>query len=540
MTAWAEAAALAVGTFVSEDLTCIAAGLSVRRGRIDPLIAIAGCCAGIYLGDLGLWTIGRLVGPRLIRARWAARWTARALPPDRLRRFADWFDRHAAAAILAGRVVPGSRLPIYLAAGCAGRSAGPFFLWAAVAALLWVPLLVGLAGALGETILLPMEFLLGVGLPALALAALALFAALAGLRLAFTARRRARLVAAVSRLWRWEFWPAWLFYLPVVPWIAWLSIRHGGFATITAANPAIPDGGFVGESKHAILARLPERFTAPGALIAPGHPERRLDDLRRALQDRGWMFPIVLKPDVGQRGAGVRILKSIDAAADYLRRHPAAVLAQVYHPGPHEAGIFYYRIPGGPAGRVFSITDKHFPEVVGDGGATLEDLIWADPRHRMQARTFLARHAADRRRIPAAGERVRLAHAGNHCQGTMFADGAHLITPELERAVDGIARCFEGFFIGRFDVRYGDREAFKAGRDLTIVELNGVTSESTNIYDSSRSIFWAWRTLCRQWSLLFRIGALNRSRGVRASRSRDLLEALALWRRQAPPLPIAD
>jgi hypothetical protein len=107
------------------------------------------------------------------------------------------------------------------------------------------------------------------------------------------------------------------------------------------------------------------------------------------------------------------------------------------------------------------------------------------------------------------------------------------MTAELERAIDAIARRFEGFFIGRFDVRYASIEGFRAGRDLAIVELNGVTSESTNLYDPSWSLWAAYRTLFQQWSLLYRIGAANRQRGHGVSTLRDL--AGLLWRHSGGP-----
>jgi hypothetical protein len=158
----------------------------------------------------------------------------------------------------------------------------------------------------------------------------------------------------------------------------------------------------------------------------------------------------------------------------------------------------------------------------------------------MQARIFLARHDAQRGRVLAAGERFALALAGNHCQGTMFRDGAHLITPALERAVDASARHFQGFFIGRFDVRFTDAEAFQAGRDFAIVELNGATSESTNLYDPSWSLFAAYRTLFRQWSLLYRIGYANRQRGHPATGILELLRLVFDYYRGLRVDPIAD
>jgi hypothetical protein len=46
-----------------------------------------------------------------------------------------------------------------------------------------------------------------------------------------------------------------------------------------------------------------------------------------------------------------------------------------------------------------------------------------------------------------------------------------------------------------------------------IVELNGATSEATSIYDPRNSLFSAYRTLFRQWSLVFAIGARNGANG---------------------------
>src|ERR1700747_2897959 len=60
---------------------------------------------------------------------------------------------------------------------------------------------------------------------------------------------------------RWEFWPPYLLYPPVVAYIAYLGVRCRSCTLFTAATPAIPAGGFVGESKHQILEHL--RDAAP-------------------------------------------------------------------------------------------------------------------------------------------------------------------------------------------------------------------------------------------------------------------------------------
>jgi hypothetical protein len=332
----------------------------------------------------------------------------------------------------------------------------------------------------------------------------------------------------------------WLFYAPVGLWTIALAIRHGGVRTITAANPGIADGGVVGESKFDILRRLPHDWTIPSTLVAPGDLAGRLGNLRACMDRREWHFPIVLKPDAGQRGTGVRIANCLEEAEAYLSRISGPVLVQPYHPGPFEAGVFYYRLPGTAAGRILAITDKHFPVVIGDGRSSLEDLIWEHGRYRMQAKTFLARLGGRRHEIPAAGARVAIGIAGNHAQGAMFTDGSAMRTAALEARIDAIAREFPGFFIGRFDVRYSSREEFMAGRDLAIVELNGATAECTNIYDPARSLFSAYRTLFRQWQLVFAIGAANRRAGWPVSPRQRFAALIGAHLRSSTPFPVSD
>src|SRR5262245_15874449 len=485
----AQLLALVFGTFVSEDLTSIAAGLLINQGALGALPATIACAAGIYLGDLGLWIVGRALGSRAL----AWKRVKAHVPPAGIRRFTSWFEAHTAAAILGSRFAPGTRLPLYVAAGACRTPFGPFARWSLVAVAIWTPILVGASALAGEHLAGVLAEWIAVGRD------ISLVAAVVGLvawrlivRVA-SRRGRQQIAARISRLWRWEFWPMWAFYSPVALWTACLALRHGGYRTLTAANPGMPDGGVVGESKHEILSRLPEAWTIPSQAIEPAPLADRLAALEAVLRARGWALPVVLKPDVGQRGTAVRVVRTIASAAEYFERLGERIVVQPYHRGPFEAGVFYYRMPDWSRGRILTITDKHFPVVVGDGRSTLEDLVWAHRRYRMQVATFLERLGDRRHEIPTEGSRVALGLAGNHAQGAMFTDGRSLITPALEARIDGIARAYPGFFIGRFDIRYADRDAFMAGRDLAIVELNGATAECTNIYDPAGSLLSAYR-----------------------------------------------
>jgi hypothetical protein len=363
--------------------------------------------------------------------------------------------------------------------------------------------------------------------------------------LVFSLRRRLSahgrpLSVCLARWSRWEFWPMWLFYAPVVLWVFCLALRHRGIATITASNPGIPDGGVVGESKFRILSRLPSDCTIPSALFEGGPAPHRVAAIVALMREHQWSFPVVVKPDVGQRGVGVRLAQRVADLETYCEHQAGPILVQPYHPGPFEAGIFYYRIPGEVRGQILSITDKHFPVLVGDGRSTLEALVWAHPRYRLQASTFLTRHSRELDRVLAPGERFQLAMAGNHAQGTLFRDGAHLWTPALERRIDEIARSYRGFFVGRFDVRYSDVEGLQAGRGLAIVELNGATAESTDIYDPNRSLPSAYRQLFTQWSIVFAIGAANRGMGVPVTSTRRLAGLLRAHMKSSPAFALSD
>src|SRR3974390_1719819 len=165
-------------------------------------------------------------------------------------------------------------------------------------------------------------------------------------------RGRRKLAGWWRRLYRWEFWPPYLFYPPVIAYIAYLGIRFRSWTLFTAANPAIPAGGFVGESKHQILEHLKD--AAPwlpcSTLLVSGVPFQRLAEAEEFMRQHGLQFPVVLKPDAGQRGSGVAIVRSPEQLCEYLTHSSFPVILQEYVPGK-EYGVFYYRHPGSERGR---------------------------------------------------------------------------------------------------------------------------------------------------------------------------------------------
>jgi len=329
-----------------------------------------------------------------------------------------------------------------------------------------------------------------------------------------TYRGRRLLLSRWRRITEWEFWPVWLFYVPVVFYIVYLGIKHRCLTLFTAANPVLSDGGFAGESKAEILRGLPPgviaRFDLVPATLPPGDRGARA---RNFMEREHLEFPIVVKPDVGERGDGVAIVHDARQLDAQLAAADRDVLVQEYVPGV-EIGVFYYRMPGEDAGRIFGVTEKCLQSVTGDGVTSLETLILNDERAMRQAPLFLKRHCHELLDIPATGETIPLGELGNHCQGAVFLDGKRYITPNLEAAIDRISRAYHGFYIGRYDVRAPSEEDLLRGRSLTVLELNGVSSEATNIYDPANTLRQAYATLFDQWRITFAIAEANQSAGA--------------------------
>jgi hypothetical protein len=311
----------------------------------------------------------------------------------------------------------------------------------------------------------------------------------------------------------------------------------------SAANPGIFSGGLVGESKFDILKTLsvtsPE-FTANAALITGVDFMSRSKALEKACEELQVGFPFILKPNLGQRGAGFKLVRERSAADNYLRQTSAPVLVQHYAPGPFEIGVFYYHFPHEAQGKIFAITEKIFPVLVGNGRSTFRQLIQADARAHMIAEKYERRFAARLDIAPEAGERIKLVEAGNHAQGCIFRDGQRLITPALEARIDQISQRMNGFYIGRYDIRFQNEEDLCAGRNFQIIELNGAASEATNIYDARNSLWSAYQTLFEQWKLVFAIGADNRRHGFKPMGLFALLRVWHRYARSSAQYPVSD
>lgn len=332
-----------------------------------------------------------------------------------------------------------------------------------------------------------------------------------------------------------EWWPAVVVYLGMIPRWFRLGIRYRFRLVFTAVSPGIPNGGGIaGASKIAILdgfAHAPEGTVLAHAVVQPHKDaEHRVQQAIELLESRPDLggYPIILKPDPGEQGMGVKLCKHEDDIREYFDRTPDPAIMQKYHPGPKECGLFWVRrtdrldddpADPTPAGRITGITAKHFPVVTGDGQRTLRQLIMDHPRYRCQRVVYFTRHLHSLSRVIPEGEDFVLTTAANHAQGAMFTDGHALITPELEAAIDQVSRAYKGanggpFDYGRFDLRYESDELLMQGKGFAIVECNGCTSEPTHMYDPKNTFSQMFWTIWKQWGTLCRLGEARRQTGV--------------------------
>ncbi len=492
------------GTFVLEDVTlALALGL-VSKGQVSIVPAFLACFLGISIGDIGLYFLGRFASRCGLDRRFDSIRQARA------RLVRENHQNILTYSVVISRFVPGARLPTYLIAGVLKFPLTRFLIITIMTVGTWVIL----AFILGQSIrhVLMDHWILTV-LTFLLLLRLIKFIIP---KLSDPWERRS-LFHSWRQLLSFEFWPAPLFYLPIVPYYIYLSIRNRSILAPFYANPQIENAGLIGESKWDFLKYLDPN--SPSTLrtfkIKKKADFAVVQDL---LNHQSFSYPFIIKPDVGQRGFGVRIIRNEFDLTEYLLLADFDMIVQELSRYSCEAGIFYVRQPHEKNGFIFSLTDKQFPFLIGDGKTMLGDLILKDNRARIIASTYFSRHRQSLNKIPANNQKVILSECGNHCQGAIFLNGKHMMTPELRLAIESLASQIPHFYFGRFDIRYQDAQSLMNGHRFEIVEVNGAGSEATHIWDPSTRLIDAYWTLFRQWELLFEIGAqIKKSKSIKSN-----------------------
>ena len=160
------------------------------------------------------------------------------------------------------------------------------------------------------------------------------------------------------------------------------------------------------------------------------------------------------------------------------------MVLQEFIPYEGEAGIFYVRRPGEAHGR---ITSRHPQDRPRRGGRRALHAPRADPRRPARGARAASlsaapqgparRRAQDRRDGAPRVQRQPL--QGLDLPGRRRRDHPR----RSPRASSRSRRSIPDFHFGRIDLRFASIAALRKGEDFRIIEINGVGSEATHIWD---------------------------------------------------------
>ena len=311
----------------------------------------------------------------------------------------------------------------------------------------------------------------------------------------------------LTKFYKWEYWSPSMFYIPNLPYACYLTAKARHFTFFSATNPGIKNSGNGTESKFKTIQLIPEKYR-PKTILVTANTEFNL--VISDIEQNKICFPLIAKPDIGFRGLLVQKINTENELKIYLKKYPITIIIQELLDYKNECGIFYHRNPSKKKGQVSSITLKHFLTVIGDGHSSLKKLILADNRAKLYLNLFKEIHKEQLYEIPNKEEKIILTSIGNHSKGTQFINGNHLISKKVEQTFDNLSTSITGWYYGRIDIKYNTFEELENGNNFKIIEINGIISEPTHIYDSeSYTYFKALKSIRAHWKSLFEIATTN-------------------------------
>ena len=307
----------------------------------------------------------------------------------------------------------------------------------------------------------------------------------------------------ITKWTRYEFWPFWLFYAPLTPWYIYKIFQAGAPAYFCSANPKMKWGGFIDYSKIDLLHQIDENYKPKTVFYE-----------EFTTQEIPFTFPFIAKPNMGERGIGVELIRNKIDWQIYLEQNNRDLILQEYIQSNFEFGVFYVRLPKEENGKILSITAKDFLTFTGDGKSTLRELIEQNLRAFYRKDYLFQRFKNELNLVLQKDEKLLVEPIGNHSRGTTFLDGSYLKTPKLEDKIDQIAKKIDGFYYGRIDLKAKSIEDLQNG-NFVILEINGANSEATHIYDPSFNLVKAYKEVIRHLNYQHKISVQNHQLGVK-------------------------
>ena len=245
----------------------------------------------------------------------------------------------------------------------------------------------------------------------------------------------------------WELWPFKLRYFLISPVWLWYCLRSGSLWFFSSSNPTLTFGGLDGEPKKEMYDLLPKEFYPKTIYISP---KERFEDIKVLLQQHGFHYPFIVKPDVGAKGLLFRKIDDEDELNLYHQKNPVDYIIQDLVRYPLEVSVFYYRYPDQKKGVITGFIQKDLMDVYGDGKSNLWELIMAHPNARHRPDEMRIKHEQNLQTIIPKGERYILTYAANLNRGAKFTNLYQHVDDEMLKMFDEISRRAQ-FYYGRND-----------------------------------------------------------------------------------------
>ncbi len=314
----------------------------------------------------------------------------------------------------------------------------------------------------------------------------------------------------LQKLVNWELWNFYVLYFPISPVWFWYCLRSGSVWYFSSSNPTITFGGFEGEGKKEMYDQLPPELVPRTIYIKH---DLHFDEVERAVQQAGFTYPFIVKPDVGMKGILFRKIENGEQLRKYHEKIPVEYIVQDLVDLPVEVSVFYYRHPATQKGTVSGFIHKELLHVTGDGQSTIRRLVETHPRARFRMEEMEHRHGHRFDRVIPEGEIFYLSYAGNHNRGAHFTNLHKEINETMHRVFDELSHQTR-FYYGRYDIKTTSIEDLKLGKNFLILEFNGCGAEPNHIYDCGMSIWKAYGTLLQHWKALYQISRFNHKNGT--------------------------
>ena len=308
-----------------------------------------------------------------------------------------------------------------------------------------------------------------------------------------------------------QYWFTSILLLPFYIYaVFYMLFKARTFMFFTAINPSLRYGGTC-TSKFDLLNQVHKKYL-PTGVVLPQNTSKAL--VLAQMQANNLQFPIILKPDIGERGRGVIKINGEQELQPYLDENKKPLILQEFITYKQEFGLMYVRLPNEPQGKITSLAVKNFLYVTGDGYSTLFalmtknvdcifyiDYLVADFKHRLyEVIDYLVV-------VPLL--ELGICHHGASCVGLN-----HLITNELNQLFDDVSKTIDRFDVGRYDVKAENYGELLKG-NFKVIEINGTDAVPLHIFDKTLMYHSVISDLVKHWQNLLKIAINNHKMGMK-------------------------